>query len=206
MARKRKSDAEKWQIVGAAQAGQSLSAIAARFRTIKGEVSRLVAKHRQTGNVQNPSRSGRPRVTTAREDRLIVHHARTNRFKPARHITNDLQHVIRRVSRQTINNRLLAADLPSRRPRKKPELTPQHRQARLQYARVHVHWNIRRLRRLMWTDEKRFCLYSNDDRVRVRRSRGQAFNDDCVRQIPARARQSVLVWAGFTYDHKIALE
>nr|KAG5690334.1 hypothetical protein BaRGS_027631 [Batillaria attramentaria] len=33
-----------------------------------------------------------------------------------------------------------------------------------------------------------------------------AFNDDCVRQIPARARQSIMVWAGFTYDHKIALE
>ena len=46
----------KWQRVGAAETGQIFfslffSAIAARFGITKGEVSRLVAKYRQTGNI-----------------------------------------------------------------------------------------------------------------------------------------------------------
>mgnify|MGYP003471160912 CR=1 FL=1 len=191
--------------MGAAQAGQSFTVIAARFGITKSEVSRLVAKYRETGNVKDVPRSGRPKVTTERQDRLIIQHSRRNRFKTARQIRDDLQGEIGRVSTQTINNRLLAAHLPARRPRQKPELTQQHCQARLQYARDHVHWNIRRLRRLMWTDEKRFRLYSNDGRVRVRRSHGQAFNNDFVRAVMSQGGRSLMVWAGFTYDHKIAL-
>ena len=76
-----------------------------------------------------------PKVNTERQDRLIIQHSRRNRFKTARQIRDDLQGEIGRVSTQTINNRLLAAHLPARRPRQKPELTQQHRQARLQYLR-----------------------------------------------------------------------
>lgn len=195
----------RWQIVGAAEAGQSYTAIAARFGITKGEVSRLLAKHRQTATVKDRQRSGRPRATTAQDDRRIANDARRNRFKPARQIRDDLQGVIGRVSRQTVNRRLLAANLHSRRPRRKPELTPEHRQARLQYARDHANWNIRRLRRIMWTDEKRFRLYSNDGRARVRRTAGQAFNEDCLRIVSAQGARSIMVWAGFTNDHKIGL-
>ena len=82
----KKSDALTWKIVGAVGAGQSFSAIAHRYAITKGEVSRLVAKHRQTGSVKDHPRSGRPRVATDREDRMIAHHARQNRFKTARQI------------------------------------------------------------------------------------------------------------------------
>ena len=57
----------------------------------------------------------------------------------------------------------------------------------------------------MWIDEKRFRLYSNDGLVRVRRSRGQAFSDDCVRAVTLQGGRFITVWAGFTYDYKIAL-
>ena len=86
--------------MGAVVAGQSFSAIAHRYAMTKGEVRRLVAKHRQTGSVKDHPRSGRPRVITDREDRMIAHHARQNRFKMARQIRDDLQGLIGRVSRQ----------------------------------------------------------------------------------------------------------
>ena len=43
------------------------------------KVSRLVAKYRQTGNIKDLNRSGRPKVTTEREDRLIVQRCRRHR-------------------------------------------------------------------------------------------------------------------------------
>ena len=72
MARRRKGDEMKWWIVGAADTGKSFSALAARFGITKGEVSCLIAKHRQTENIKALPRSGRPKVITEREDRLIV--------------------------------------------------------------------------------------------------------------------------------------
>ena len=128
MAGRRKSDEMKRQIVGVAATGQSFSAVGVRFGITEVEISRLVAKNRQTGNLKNFPRSDHPKATKEKEDRLIVQHCRRHRFKPARQVRDDLQGVIGRLSRQTINNRLLAANLPSRRPRKKLELTQQHRQ------------------------------------------------------------------------------
>ena len=112
---------------GQLQSGQSFSAIAARFG--EGEVSRVGAKYRKTGNIKDLPRSSRPKVTTEREDKLITRHCRRHHFKPARQIRDDLQSVTGRMSRQTIDNRVPAANLPSRRPRKKPELTQQYHQA-----------------------------------------------------------------------------
>ena len=43
--------------------------------------------------------------------------------------------------------------------------------------------------------------------LRVRCSRGQAYNDDCVRVVTSQGGTSItVVGAGFTYDYKIALE
>ena len=112
MARRRKSDEMKWQIVRVVETGQSFAAVAARCGITKGDVSHLVAKYRQTGNIKDLPRGGRPKVTTEREDRLIMQHCTRRRSKPARQIRNDLLVVIGKVSRQTINNRLLLATLP----------------------------------------------------------------------------------------------
>lgn len=206
MARRRKSVALRWQIIGAYENGQTMTSIATHYGITKGEVSRLVHKHQQTGHVADRPRSGRPRKTNAREDRRMVQHCRRNRFKGARQIRDDLQNEVGRLSRQTVNSRLVQAGYHSRHARKRPVLTAMHRQARLAYARDHVTWNIRRLRRIMWTDEKRFRVYMSDGRARVRRLPGEAFNDECVQQVKAFGGGSIMAWAGFTADHKIGLK
>lgn len=206
MPRRRKSEGERWRIIGAHENGQSMASIAQHYGITKGEVSRLVNKHNQTGSVKDRARSGRPRKTDAREDRRIIQHSRRNRFMPTRQIRDELQHDIGRLSRQTVNSRLIQAGYRSCRARKRPVLTPAHRRARLAYAREHVNWNIRRLRRIMWTDEKRFKVYMSDGRARVRRLQGEAFNDECVQPVTAFGGGSVMAWAGFTAEHKIGLK
>ena len=57
----------------------------------KSEVSRLVAKYRETGNVKDVPRSGRPKPTIEGQDRLIIQHSRKNHFKTARQFRDDLQ-------------------------------------------------------------------------------------------------------------------
>ena len=48
--------------------GSLFSATAARFGITERQVSRLVAKDRQIGNIKDLPRSERPKVTTERED------------------------------------------------------------------------------------------------------------------------------------------
>src|SRR5580765_4905995 len=70
------------------------------------------------------------RVTSAREDRLIVNEAIRNPLMIARQIANDvLPH--RRISDQTIRNRLHERDLSSRVRARVPMLSVAHRRARV---------------------------------------------------------------------------
>ena len=64
------------QIVGQIRLGLRQSDVAETFNITQGAVSKICAKFRNSGHVKNFPRSGRPRVTTRREDRQMVRQAR----------------------------------------------------------------------------------------------------------------------------------
>ena len=66
-------------IVGFRLSGRSVQETAVHFNVSVGTVSKLVAKHRQYGDVQDRPRSGRPRVTSRLEDNEIRRIVRRNR-------------------------------------------------------------------------------------------------------------------------------
>jgi hypothetical protein len=57
---------------------------------------------------------------------------------------------------QTVRNRLHASGLHARKPAVRPALTARHRNCRLQFARRHANWGVRRIRPVLLTDESRF--------------------------------------------------
>ena len=163
--RRRKSLAIRWQIVGAFNAGASRVDIARQHGITRGEVSRLIRKWHETGTVCDRPRSGRPRKSTRREDRLLLRMARQNRFLSANHLRNTWQqHLGVRVSREMVNKRLLAGGYKSRRPRRQPKLTRAHKAAHLRWVTYHQHWNICTWRRILWSDESKFNVFNADGR------------------------------------------
>jgi transposase len=66
MVRRRISEAQRWQIIG-----MHTRAIGRQTGYHYTVVSRLVRKHTQTNNVKDLPRSGRPRVTSDRDDRAL---------------------------------------------------------------------------------------------------------------------------------------
>ena len=96
-------------------------------------VSRLVRKHTQTNNVKDLPRSGRPRVTSDRDDRALQ---RLVRRMPI--VTSPVlkQHWLpnRRLSRRTVRNRLKSAGHKSRGVIKRPLLVDRHRRSRLAWC------------------------------------------------------------------------
>lgn len=193
------------RIIGLLQAGQGQRQVARITGVNRSSVNRIWTRFLETGDVGRRPGQGPHRATTAREDRAIHRVSIRERFVTAREIAERVPFQDRRVSTQTVRNRLRSRGLRARRPVRVPFLTLRHRQLRLQYARDHVHWRAREWRRVLFTDESRFCLYGNDGRSRVWRRRGEHLREDCI--IPTRAFNggSVMVWGGIRLDGRTEL-
>ena len=204
MVRRKLSIAERWQAVGMSQTGLSNRRVAQRVGVHRSVIDRLMHRFQVTGTVDDRSRSGRPRKTTPREDRLIARRARRDNFTTAGRIRAGL-HFGGNVSVRTIIRRLNAQHLRARRPIKRPELTARHRIARLNWSRDHLQWNIRNWRRVHWSDESRFLLRPVDGPVRVWRHRKTAYRDENVMGTTAFGGGGVTVWGCFSFNCKLPL-
>jgi hypothetical protein len=72
MVGRRISETQRWQIIGMHTTGMSFKAIGRQMGYRYTVVSRLVRTHTQTNNVKDLPRSGRPGVTSDRDDRAFV--------------------------------------------------------------------------------------------------------------------------------------
>ena len=149
--------------------GVSAADVARQFNCHRNTIINLRNRYHQSGNVGDRPMSGRPSVTTARQDRhLTLGHLR-NRFKTATSTAMQMG-----VSRNTVLNRLRANANPIRvrRPYVGQILNNRHRAQRLAWGRRHLRWNRAMWSRVLFSDESRFRLSPFDGRVRVFRRRG----------------------------------
>ena len=105
MARLRLSTYERWRIIGMRDSGMSCRAIARQLGYHHSVITRLVQKHAQTHDVKDRARSGRPKVTSVREDRALLRHVRRLPFT-SEHVLRDNWNTHRRVSISTVRNRV----------------------------------------------------------------------------------------------------
>lgn len=200
----RLNNLQRGQALGMLQAGRTQEQVAGVFGVARMTICRLWRRFTTTGSVSDAPRSGRPRVTTPREDRYITRTHRLNRFQPATETASSLPNG-RQVTSQTIRNRLRSVGVRSRRPFKGPTLTPDHRRRRLDWARTHVNMGIRWWNGVLFSDESRFLLRRVDGRRRVYRRRGERYVDECVERRDAFGGGSLMAWAGISYHHRTNL-
>ncbi|GFW81489.1 transposable element Tc1 transposase [Trichonephila clavipes] len=108
--------------------------------------------------------SGATRKTTRREDRRIVRQALVDPTVTRSTIRADVGVAI---VPQTISRHLAEANLKSKRPFPALPLTPEHRQLRLQWCQARSMWNVTDWQKVVFSDESRFVLGTDDNRVRV---------------------------------------
>uniref|UniRef100_UPI00358E7BB9 ribonuclease H2 subunit B isoform X1 n=1 Tax=Myxine glutinosa TaxID=7769 RepID=UPI00358E7BB9 len=110
VARRRLSDGERWRIIGMIESGMSRKAVARTFGYHHSVITRLVQKHQETDAVKDRPRSGRPRVTTVRQDRALLRLVRRYPFASS-HFLKDNWLPNRRLCHRTVRNRLKSAGL-----------------------------------------------------------------------------------------------
>ncbi|GFU63132.1 transposable element Tcb1 transposase [Trichonephila clavipes] len=77
---------------------------------------------------------------------------------------------------QTISRHLAEANLKSKRPFRALPLTPEHRQLRLQWCQTRSMWNVTDWQKVVFSDESRFVLGTDNKRVRVWRHPDYRYN------------------------------
>lgn len=195
--------------IGLLEANFAVKQIARRMGVSPNAIRKLRQKFQQYGDVNDRQRSGRPTVTTPRQNRFVANTARRSRTSTARAI-NDRLHAAagagaRRCSDQTVRNRLHAAGLHARRMIKRPALSLRHKQARLEWARDHEGWTRQQWSNVMFSDETRATLHHIDGRSRVWRRPGEQYTVSCVQPTTAFGGGSVMVWAGISARRKTEL-
>ncbi|GFX81052.1 transposable element Tc1 transposase [Trichonephila clavipes] len=104
------------------------------------------------------------RKTTRRDDRRIVRQALVDPTLTRSTIRADVGVAI---VPQTISRHLAEANLKTKRPFHLLPLTPEHRQLRLQWCQARSMWNVTDWQKVVFSDESRFVLGTDDNQVRV---------------------------------------
>ncbi|GFS90208.1 transposable element Tc1 transposase [Trichonephila clavipes] len=117
--------------------------------------------------------SGAIRKATRREDRSNVRQALVDPTVTRSTIRADVDIA---VVPQTISRHLAEANLKSKSPFRALPLTPEHRRQRLQWCQARSMGNATDWQKVVFSDESRFVLGTDDNRVRVWRRPVERYN------------------------------
>ena len=204
----RLSEIQRGQAIDMLMQGVQQIHVARHFGVHVSTIERLVRRLRETGRLADRPRSGRPRVTSRRQDRyIVVSHMRNRRLTSVECALNIRGNHGRPINSKTVRNRLRELGIRARRPYVGPNLTPARHQRRMNWVAIHGpgRFPMRQWRQVFFTDESRFCLFRSDGRQRVYRRRGERFADGCVVERDRFGGGSVMVWGGISYGLKSQL-
>ncbi|GFX47034.1 transposable element Tcb1 transposase [Trichonephila clavipes] len=164
--------------------------IAAKVPCGLSTVVRALKRFSERNFIADNRRSGRPRKTSLREDRLLHRISLSNRklnfsqiFKQWT-LTSNVS-----VCPRTFRGRLLEIGLRGCKARPKPLLTQFQRKRRLTWAREHSLWTIKD-----WeSDESQFCISGNQSSAYVRRRTHEEFIPQFLK-LTVKYPTKVMVW------------
>ncbi|GBN48829.1 Transposable element Tc1 transposase [Araneus ventricosus] len=199
----RLDDGMRWRIAGRLEAGQSQVQICREFDLTSSVVCNLRKQFRDTVSIERKPGQGRPRATTATEDRYLSSIARRNKGATACQLSRDLYAATgTRVSRVTVSKRLHETALFARRPAVYVLLTSTNRKA---WCREHRDWSMDQWAAVLLTGESRFGLNTDSRRTFIWREPGTRYLPSNVCEIDHYGGGALMVWAGIMLDGRTPL-
>ena len=129
---------ERARVLAMLECGQTQEQVTRRFNVLRSTIWRLVRRVRVTGTFADQPRSGRPRVTSARQDNFIRQRHLRDRFVTAESMSREVVGSLGRpISHYTVRRRLREWGITCRRPYRGLVLTLRHLHQRLIWARNH---------------------------------------------------------------------
>jgi len=193
------SEGLKHEIIALHAQNLSVGDISDRVGYHKSTVSRFLKKYLTTGSTGRVKGSGRNKITTPAEDRLITRISVRDRFKTAEDVRREFNAGREsRISTRSVRRRLAEGGLCARRPAKKPYLTQRMRIKRVERAKKYKNWTVEDLRRVILSVESKFNLFSSEGMAHGLLRPGERYSGECM--VPkTRNSASRIVWGWFSY-------
>ena len=157
----RLTDVQRGRAIALLMQDQRQQQVANHFGVNVSTIERLVRRLRETGHLADRPRSGRPRVTSRRQDRTIrLAHLRNRHLTATETALNTVGTHNRQMSPKTVGSRLREIGLRARRPYVGLPLTQARRLRRMAWLTAHAPrlFPMRQWRRVLFTDESRFTI------------------------------------------------
>lgn len=137
--------------------GKSQVAISKLVKCSRCAVQSAIKRFKETGSHANKPRTGRKRVTTARQDRQLIRESVKDRKKTSSQLAAALsEEAGKPISARTARRRLVAAGLKGCKARKKPWLTQNNKKNRLDWALRHQHFTEEDWANVVLSNESNF--------------------------------------------------
>jgi transposase len=188
------SKIQKTVLVDRYQQGARAVDLTKSFKVPKQTVSDILKKYRTTGTIERKPGSGRPRKTTALEDRLIIRTMLSKRDITAHEIADSVG--INGVSDKTICRRLTqSGEFKSCWKTRKPFITEKNRRIRVEWSQEHLHWTVEQWRKVLWSDESSYVLrYAQ--RTQVWRRKNERYKPFAT-TATVKHDKKIMVWGAF---------
>ncbi|GFV70607.1 HTH_Tnp_Tc3_2 domain-containing protein [Trichonephila clavipes] len=185
------SEFESGLIIGMKTAGWSTRRVAGQVDRSECAVINCWEQWTREGTHARKTGSGAIRKTARRQDRRIVRQALVDPTMTRSTIRADVGVAI---VPQTISRHLAETNLKYKRPFRALPLTPEHRQLRLQWCQARSMWNVTDWQKVVFSDESRFVLVTDDNRVRVWRHPGEGYNSPHTVLRHTARTAGIMVW------------
>ena len=199
MAKRQKLDYSVRQgIVKLRKEKHTIREISEKVKRSKSVEGRVVKSYNDTSKIVSAFKTGRPRKTSAREDRIMQRMSLKDRCKSCteiKRVMNSTSCV--NVSRQTVSRRLQEIVLFNRTPRKKPLVSSKNKK-RLESANWYIIWTYENWAKVFFSDESKFNLFGNDGKNKVKRRIGERLSTKCTKKTVKFWGGSVMVFGMFS--------
>ena len=188
------STEERVKVTVLHEEGYSSRQIANKLKCNQSTVIRLIKKKQITDQVVDKARSGRPRKSSSRDDRVLRRLSLTNRKLTSPQLAHQwMESCSAHVSPSTVRRRCLEFGLKGCRARRKPLVTADQRKRRVAWARAHKDWTIQQWEKVLFSDESTFCILGDHSKTFVRRFQGEAFKPMCL-ELTVKHPTKIMVW------------
>ena len=181
--------------------GMTISAISKAIKRSVSVVHRVIKRYKDFNTISAKPKTGRPRITTPKKDRIIVRASLTDRFKSATSICRDLGESSNiNISSRTVSRRLNEGKLKACTPAHKPLISRKNQKARVKYAQEHVVWSKEQWEKVHFSDESKYNLYGSDGKIYVRRRKNERLSVNCVKKTVKYGGGSIMVWGSISAE------
>ncbi len=137
------------------------------------------------------------RCTTNRENRSLMRIVKQNRFKNLGELHKEWTEAGVKTSRATTHRRVKEFGYSCCIPLVKPLLNHRQRQRCLTWAKEKKNWTVAQWSKVLFSDERTFCISFGNQGPRVWRKGGEAHSPSCMKS-SVKFPQSVMIWGAMS--------